>query len=206
MKWFKKWFQGKCEKSTEEPGPSRDVSWLIKIDSLKHFIPEEVPVAEEALEVLDVYVPVPSDVCVLTTIKNFRTDSLKEFVYESEWVIVSRKQFMEPKFQRRLQKTDTLTDLCRSLAENSVNRRHAEVIAKPPNCHCHEMSSCESEQPLRLNAFRRALSSFKRFWRLLCRKVKDFKIIKAEEVIDVPNFYEEDPLESFASTNMYLCR
>lgn len=193
---------------TEEmPGPSKDEPWLRKMDSLKQFVPpdEEVEVAEEALKILDVYVPVTCDVFALTTIKNFRADSLNEFVYESDWVFVSRKQLLEPRFQRRLKKTDTLTDLCRSLAERSVNRRRAEVIAKPPNCHCHVLNSCESEKPLRSNLFRRMLSSFKSFWRCIYHKAKNCRIFKSEEVVEIP-ILPEDPLESFASTSMYLCR
>ena len=191
----------------EMPGPSREAPWLTNI-SLKPSIPlvQEVEVAEEALEVLDVFVPVISDVCALTTMRNFRSDSLDEFVCESEWVIVPRKQLMEPKFQERLRRTDTLTDLCKSLAKRNVSRRLAEVIAKPPKCHCHERSSSESEEegPLRSSLFRRVLNSFKRFWRLLYSKVRD--CFMSKEVVETPNPNEEDPLESFASTNMYLCR
>lgn len=211
MKWFKKLFQGKCEKLTEEKPGSSKAAWMNKFDSMNYFMPPEQDymVADEALKVLDVYVPVTSEVYALTTIRNFRANTLNDYVYESEWVVVSHKQLLEPRFQRRLKKTDTLTDLCRSLAESSVNKKLAEVIAKPPNCHCHELSSCESEKPLRSRYFRRIVNSFKRFLRLFCHRVKHCKIFKTEDVNEVPNSTEdslEDPFEAFNSTNTYLCR
>lgn len=208
MKWFKKWFQGKCEKQTESmPSTSKAQPWKNKLNSLSDFIPpdDDFTVAVEALEALDVYVPVRSEVFAFTTIKNFRADSLNEHVYESDWVVVSRKQMMEPKFQRRLKKADTLTDLCRSMAERSVNRRRAEVVAKPPNCHCHELDSCKSEKSQRTSIFRRIFNSFTRFCRLIYRKVRNCKIFKSEDVIEIPKA-TEDLLGSFHSTNSYLCR
>lgn len=209
MKWFRRWFLGRFGKSRSEkiePGPSKH--WFKSIGSLEHFTPfkEEVDMAEDALEVLDVFVPVKrSEVFALTTIRNFRTDSLKEFVLESDWVILSRDQFMEPKLQRRLRKTNSLTSFCKSLAEKSVNKRRAEVVAKPPLCHCNELlDSCESDKPLRLSVFRRIANSFQRFFSLLYRNVKRtlFKPKDVESQIIV----EDHSFETFASSSTYLCR
>lgn len=183
--------------------PSKAMS-LTRIDSWKYFFSpdEDVSLAEEALIVLDVYEPVTSDICALTTIKNFRADSLNEFVCQSEWVVISRKKLLEPRFQQGyLTKTDTLTNLCRSLAENGVNRRRLEVIAKPPKCHCNELST-KSEKPVRTSLFRVALNGFKSFWKgLYCNLCGIFKA-----GICIPKPYYKTPFEYLSTTDMYLCK
>lgn len=207
MKWFRKLFQGKCASQTEAKASTSKIRpWSDKFDSSNSFVTLDVDFmeAEEALEALDVFVPVSSEVYALTTIKNFRSDTLKDFVYESDWVFVSREQLMEPKFQRRLKKADTLTELCRSLAERSVSKRRAEVVARPPNCHCHELRSSESEKPLRSSSLCRIIKKIKNMCRHLCLKLKHFKIFKSEDV-ESPK-PSEDPIMSFTSTNIYLCR
>ncbi|CAH0686320.1 unnamed protein product [Spodoptera exigua] len=208
MKWFRRWFLGRFGKSRNEKTESGSSKlWFKSIGSWEHFtsFKEDVEMAEDAMEVLEVLLPVKrSEVFALTTIKNFRTDSLKDFVLESDWVILSRDQLMEPKLQRHLQKPNSLTSLCRSLAERSVFKKKAEVIAKPPFCHCNElMSSCDSEKPLRLNVFRRMINSFKRFFSLLYSNVKR-TLFKDETVVEIQFINEDNSLETFSSSSMYL--
>ncbi|KAG6440960.1 hypothetical protein O3G_MSEX001585 [Manduca sexta] len=137
MMWFKKLFRGKCEKRTEDTAGSSKDEWINKFDYLNIFKEAEdgCSIATEALEVVQTE---PREIYALTTIRNFRGDTLDEFVCESEWVLVTPDQFSEPRFQRHLTRTDTLTALCKTVADSNLNKKRAEIIAKSPNCHCHE--------------------------------------------------------------------
>lgn len=208
MKWFKKLFQGKCEKLTEKCNINKK-AWFDKFKPSNSAVSadEGCPVGHDTLQALDVFVPVSSEVYALTTIKNFRSDTLDTFSCDSDWVIVSCEQFYEPKFQQSLRNTDSLTDMCRSLAETSINKRKAEVVARPPNCHCDELSSdsCESEKPSDLNFLTKVINSFRRFWRFIYSKLKCRKKSKAGNIPDTSKS-KRSLMDSKLSTYTYLCR
>lgn len=194
MKWFKKLFRGKCAKPSEQalskPGPKRNV-----FDSLNCFKQSD----KESPAACSVSVPAASHLCALTTIRNFRADSLDEFVHESNWVLLTLEQLEEPRFQQHLAKSDSLTSLCQSLSEKSLDIRRAEIVARPPNCLCKERDLEKSFYRPRKNGFLRFLNAFVKRWRNFCKKIKQCFV----KMKPAPNDDEES---SQSYTDYYLCR
>lgn len=195
MKWFKKLFRGKCAKQSEQilrkPESKKNL-----FDSLKRFKHSD----RSASSALCVSVPVRSEIFALTTLRNFRVDSLDEFVHESNWVLLTKEQLEEPRFQQQLTRSDSLTSLCQSLSERSLDIRRAEIVAKPPNCQCKERDPEDVYHRPRKNVFRRFCHTLRTIWRHLCKKIKQcfFKPKMTTPKVD------EDPSQSY--TNIYLCR
>lgn len=201
MSWFKKLFHGRSERQTEDESTSKVETWLLKFESLNQFTyPEED--YENALEALEI--SMTNEVYALSTARNFRNESLDEFVCESDWVIVTRDQLMEPRFQRHLAKTDSLSTLCKSMVERSLNRRRAEIMARSPTCHCEELGrSLRQKKDQTMSFFRYLVTAFKRFWQKLKNKVKICCNCNHREVL------KEAQTESYhisCFTNNYLCR
>lgn len=188
MKWFKKLFRGKYAKPSDQtvskPEPKKTV--FDSLNSFKH--PDKSS---------SVPVPEPSELFALTTMRNFRGDSLDEFVHESNWVILTREQLEEPRFQQHLARSDSLTSLCQSLSEKSVDIKRAEIVAKSPNCHCKERDPEEGNRRVRKNAFKRFFNIFAKKWRHLSKKIKKCLFKMKPKV-------EEDTSQSY--TDNYLCR
>lgn len=144
---------------------------------------------------------VPEGVFALTTIKNFHCDAHDEYVFESEWVFVTREKLMEPRFQQHLAKTEALTNLCKRLSETSGQKKNTMVVAKPPHCHCSDIEKInEEKKKCYVNPFRRLLNTVTSAWRRLYNKIKeclcnikpDPSVIVVEDVSGI--------------TNSYLCR
>lgn len=183
MKWFKKLFRGKSEKPSES-------NWKIQRFDSKSYVQEKCPptVSKE--------VNVAKEVYALTTIRNFRSDSIDAFVLESEWVLVSKVELMEPKFQERLSRMNTLTELCKKSSKSKC--RNTTVIAKPSGCHCADLEKQEKEETQRTNPFWCLLKKICDLWKCLRKKIKRV-FCKNDEVIAID---ESD----FEITNSYLCR
>lgn len=141
------------------------------------------------------------EIYALTTIKNFRGDNMEEFVFESDWVFVSREKLMEPRFQQHLAKSDTLTALCTVLAKRNYNKKVSEVMAKPPCCHCSDLNSKQNKNKTEVNTCRRLLDALTKFWRRVCNKLKNTKLC----ILKDKNNAMEGPNE-INFTNNYLCR
>lgn len=203
MKWFKRLFQEKCEKQIEvKPCTSKLDPLLGKFDSLNFSISVKPDQAEEVLETPLVEY---GEVCAVTTIKNFRADTLDEFVFESDWVFIDRHRLLEPKFQQRLAKSDSLTALCKTLAKKNSNKVRAEVVARSPCCHCQDLRSQENEIKPRVNTFRRFVKAIGRFWKRLCCSFKN--CIMCRKRLRSPSDSKsgiESDLQNF--TMNYLCR
>ena len=101
MKWFRKSFLGKFEREIEA---SNTFCTVNEFDSFEKIVPDTSSVESTKA------------VFALTTIKNFHSDAQDEYVFESEWVFVTHKRLLEPRFQQHLAKTDALTYLCKRLA------------------------------------------------------------------------------------------
>ncbi|XP_037302542.1 uncharacterized protein LOC119192908 isoform X2 [Manduca sexta] len=199
MMWFKKLFRGKCEKRTEDTAGSSKDEWINKFDYLNIFKEAEdgCSIATEALEVVQTE---PREIYALTTIRNFRGDTLDEFVCESEWVLVTPDQFSEPRFQRHLTRTDTLTALCKTVADSNLNKKRAEIIAKSPNCHCHESKWHRKVKRPPQNMFQCFVNGVKKIFKCIVRKIKNCFIKKSRskpKTCTRPNIFSD-------STNNYL--
>lgn len=204
MKWFKRLFLEKCEKQIEvKPSTSKVDPLLGKFNSL-NFTTYVMP--DPAEEVFETPVVECSEVCALTTIKNFRADTLDEFVFESDWMFVDRQRLLEPKFQQHLAKSDSLTALCKMLAKRNSNKLRAEVVARSPCCHCQDLRSQEGEIKLRVNTFRRFVNAIGRFCKRLCNKFKNCIICNKKKArpYSGPKSKIESDRQNF--TMNYLCR
>lgn len=198
MKWFKKLFLGKFEKQSEDylVNTKRE-PWISKFDSLNPFKPEDgCSIAIEALEYTEV---ITNEVYALTTIRNFRGDTLDEFVCESDWVFVTKKQITEPKFQRHLAETNSLTVLCKTLAEKNVNKKFAEVIARSPTCQCDNRKAKIGNT--KTNNFQRTIKAVKNLFHDIVLKIKYLFKRKKKET---DNSCEE-PSRITDFTKNYLC-
>lgn len=176
------------EQTPSKPEPKKNL--FDSLNSFKH--PDAGPAA-----VLSV--SVPSEIFALTTIRNFRGESLSEFVHESSWMLLTLEQLEEPRFQQHLARSDSLTSLCQSLSEKSLDIRRAEIVARPPHCLCKERDPEEGYHRPRKNGFRRYFNAFAKLWRHLCKKIKKcfFKMKPAPNV---------DGESSQSDTHNYLCR
>lgn len=203
MKWFKRLFQEKCEKQIEvKPSTSKLDPLLGKFNSLNFTLSVKPEQAEEALET-----PVVEygAVCALTTIKNFRADTLDEFVFESDWVFIDRDRLLEPKFLQHLSKCDSMTTFCRTLAKRNLNKVRAEVVARSPCCHCKDLKSQEGEIKPRANTFRRFINAIGRFWKRLINRFK--KCIMCKKRIRPPSGSKSRTGSDCQNFTMnYLCR
>lgn len=205
MKWFKRLFRGKSEKVVE-PGSSKINPCFEKIgawDSFKsHHRERLVSIGEEASEET---VTEFKEVYAVTTAKNFRGDTLDQFVFESDWVFLTKDQFLEAKFQQRLARSDTLATFCRKRAGDRSTKT-STVVAKPPLCHCSDLN-CEesvSNVPKRESAFRRFVNAMTRFWRRFYRKLKSScAMCKKKSKVTKGN---ERLSEDSNFTQSYLCR
>lgn len=203
MKWFKRLFQEKCEKPIEvKPSTSKLDPLLGKFDSLSNFTISVNP--DQTEEVFET--PLVSDeVCALTTIKNFRADTLDEFVFESDWVFLDRHKLLEPKFQQHLAKSDSLTALCKVLAKKNSNKIRAEVVARSPCCHCKDLKSQESEIKPQVNTFRRVVKAIGSFIKRLCSRFKNCIMCKKRiRTHSSQQSNSESDGQNF--TKDYLCR
>ncbi|KPJ06561.1 Protein sprint [Papilio machaon] len=123
MKWFKKLFSGKFVKSTEAKIESPFQVWKKNIKKLRF---ERVQNSElNARQILDMVIPSDEEICAVTTIQNFSCDDIEQFVSESDWVIVTKEKFLEPKFQQHLAKKDSLKNLCKKSRENGLIKKPA---------------------------------------------------------------------------------
>lgn len=185
-------FLGKCAKQTEQKSKAPKKPEKLESVKIERSVPQIVEVSEPGAE----------GVFALTTIKNFYCDSLNEYVFQSEWVFVTREKLMEPRFQQHLAKAEALSNLCKKMAEKSGNAKRTEVVAKPPACHCNDLKDekvCETKVP-KLNPFRRVLNAISNFWKRVCNKIKKCLCkTKDEPIVDL-----ED--QDFDITNSYLCR
>lgn len=188
MRWFKKLFKGKSGKHLDKPSSSKADPWLNKLQKKR-----DSEASTSKLPTTEVY--------ALTTVRNFHCDSLDAFVLESEWVFLSKEQLMEPKFQYRLARSDTLTDLCKRLAERQV-RMEATVVAKPPYCHCAQLCPKESETK-KVNPFRKFANAITRFWKRLCKKL--FCCVSSAEM-ESDSVPKEEMFQASDFTQSYLCR
>lgn len=201
MKWFKRLFQEKCEKQIEiKPSTSKLDPLLGKFDSLNFTISVKPDQAEEVSETPLVQC---DEVCALTTIKNFRADTLDEFVFESDWVFLDRHRLLEPKFQQHLAKSDSLTALCKMLAKRNSNKVRAEVVARSPCCHCKDLKSQESEITPRVNRFRIFVHAIGSFFKRLCIRFKNCMTCKKRTR---SHSCLKSKIESENFTKNYLCR
>lgn len=196
-------FQEKCEKQIEvKPSTSKLDPLLGKFDSLNFTISINL---DEAEEVLETPVRESGQVCALTTIKNFRADTLNEFVFESDWVFIDRHRLLEPKFQQHLAKSNSLTALCKMRAKRNSNKIRAEVVARSPCCHCKDLRSQEGEIKPQVNTFRRFVKAIGRFWKRLCYGFKNCIMCKKRLRPDSgAKFSIESDRQNF--TINYLCR
>lgn len=185
MKWFRKSFLGKFEREIEA---SNTFCTVNEFDSFEKIVPDTSSVESTKA------------VFALTTIKNFHSDAQDEYVFESEWVFVTHKRLLEPRFQQHLAKTDALTNLCKRLAERSGHKKKALVVAKSPHCHCSYLDKINTERKAEnLNPLRRIFNGIASLWRRFCNKIKKCLCkMKQNPVVG-----EEDQLEV---TNSYLCR
>lgn len=193
MKWFKKLFRGKFEKLSEPKSTkSQNIFRIFTSKKTKNKLPEVQIVAE----------PTSEEVFALTTIRNFRCDSLNEYVFQSEWVFVTREKLMEPKFQQHLTKTDALTNLCKKLAETSGHKKQANVTVRPPACHCSDLNNEEGDamKDQYINPFKKMLIAFAG---LLKRIYSRFKNCFCKIKLDSSVVYEEHNTDI---SNSYLCR
>lgn len=196
MKWFKRLFQEKCEKQIEvKPSTSKLDPLLGKFDSLNFTISVKPEQGEEAFETPVVK---PGDVYALTTVKNFRADTLDDFVFESDWVFVTHHRLLEPRFQQHLAKSDSLTAFCKRLAKRNSNKVRAEVIARSPCCHCKDLRSQEVGRPV--NAFCKFINAIGRFWKRLCRSFKNCILCKKRTTST------DREVDSQSFTMNYICR
>lgn len=202
MSWFKKLFREKSERASESDYGKRDL-WSDKFDSFKSYRRDRlVPVGEEASEETVSY---PGEVYAVTTARNFRGDTLDKFVFESDWVFLTKEQFLEPKFQQRLARSDNLTTLCKSLATQRT-AKVSTVTAKPPLCHCNDISFEESSgrcERNHQNLFRRFVNAVATVWRRFCKRLKNCcKVCKMRK-----RFIRGDRLSEDSNfTLSYLCR
>lgn len=182
-------------KPTEQKATtSKSGNWKNRLEA----VTAKDPKSRRPLNALRMSVSVPSEVIALTTIQNFRGDTLQEFVYESNWVLLTREQLEHPRFQQHLAKSDSLTSLCKSMSERCVDVRRADVVAKPPKCQCGYRSSEDAKTKPRRNIFRRFIDSFSRIWRGFRRKLRHCFCKEPSAKTD------EESGHSF--TNDYLCR
>ncbi|CAK1543049.1 unnamed protein product [Leptosia nina] len=197
MKWFTRLFRGRSERRNEawKALESFDPNF-IETDSSKEEKDRTWKPMQRFEENSSSIVTVGEEVFALTTIKNFRCDSISEYVFESDWVFVTREKLMEPKFQQNLAKSQLMTKLCRTLSERSGCVKTSTVVAKPPKCHCAELET-ESEVPY-TNPFRRFLKIVSDMWKCLCKRIKSV-FWGNDEPIPI----DED---DFDITNSYLCR
>lgn len=201
MKWFKKWFRERIGRPVQEVSCAEKSEKWFSIFYTLNILTRPVEGLLVDLEAVEAKESFQNDVYALTTIKNFRGDTLDEFLCESVWVIINSEQISEAKFQRHLAKPDSLTALCKSLAERSCNKRRAEVIARPPKCHCQD--SPKTVPTNQLNCFARFIQFLRRLRnRLVCKLKECFGM----------NCYSEDDdndcgsLETSTFTKCYLCR
>lgn len=181
-------------KSTEKPHCSKQT-----FESLSNFVYSDESCSNEsqASEAFE------EEVFALTTIKNFRTDDIDEFAVESDWVFATREELEEPRYQQRLAKSEVMTRLCKSIADSSIYKRTAVVVATPPKCHCKELSSLEdSPKTKKGNVFYRFFKAIKTFFCGVCRRFKcKFCVKKTNK-----NILEVRELITSDRTASYLCR
>lgn len=148
MKWFKKLFQKKSVKISE--------SKHSKIDSISHF--------QE---------PQPQEVFALTTIHNFRTDQLKDFAVDSEWVILSQEEILNPRFQEKLVRPENLKEHCKALAERSRHKIKVQIVSRSPTCHCDELD-LENSMTVKpkMCPLKRVFTAVAKFWCRICKRLK----------------------------------
>lgn len=192
MKWFKKLFRGKFAKPSEQT-LSKTESKKNSFDFLNCF-----KRTVKASGSVSAPIRLPSEIFAVTTSRNFRSDSLDEFVYESNWVLLTREQFEEPRFQQHIARSDSLTSICHSISENSLDIRRAEVVAQPPSCHCQHRYPADTQKS-RKSALRKFFDSFGRIWRRLCTK-----IIQCFFKLKWTPKNDADSIGSY--TDSYLCR
>lgn len=198
MKWFRKLFRVKCARQTEPPpSKSKCDPWMRKLETK-----EAEKTRPTNRLVLPAPMPIPEEVYALTTIKNFRCDTLNEYVLESDWIFVSKEKLNEPRFQHRLAKTEVLTALCKKLAENSASEEKTVVVTKPPECHCNHLSSEENGKvkPPYKNPFKRLLTAIAGFWKKLCNRLRSYNLCLSKKSS------VENERNSDGFTNSYLCR
>lgn len=187
MKWFTKLFQGRYAKPTE-----------LKTDNAKRF--RKCSSLKEHQKNPDVLVvPEPEGIFALTTFRNFRCDNLNEFIFESEWVFVTREKLEEPRFQKNLTKTEALTNFCKKLSARCGHKKKTMVVVKPPACHCKDLNSEElaNSKASYINPFRRFFKTIYSFWkRFWCSIKKCF--CKEKQIINIG--------DQESITNSYLCR
>lgn len=182
----------------EKPSTSKGDS-LLRFDSLNKF--KRSRGHGEAAKALETAMP-REEVYALTTIKNFRGDNMEEFVFESDWVFVSREKLMEPRFQQHLAKSDALTSLCKTLAKRNFNKKVAEVKARPPCCHCSDLNSKQNgNKTSQVTACQRFLDALTKFWRRMCDRLKNSKLCIIKDNHDTAKGPNE-----ISFTNNYLCR
>lgn len=174
MKWFRKLFRGRSGKAAEASSSKAD-PWLERFDSIK---PQErhrlCSIGEEASEET---VTDPEEVYAVTTAKNFRGDTLNEFVFESDWVILTKQEFFEAKFQQRLARSDAVTALCKKKASERT-AKVSTVVARPPHCHCNDVDLEDSITVPREGIFRRFVKAVARFWRRFYKMLTNCKTCK----------------------------
>lgn len=159
---------------------------------------------EKASKTLETPVAPRDEVYALTTIKNFRGDTLDEYVFESDWVFVTREKLLEPRFQQRLAKSDALTALCKVLSRRNANIIRTEMIARPPCCHCQDLCH-ENRSKSKSSVFRRFCNTMLRLWRRVCDKFKNSKSHRTKNKLSATTSNKEaDPLNNY--TINYLCR
>ncbi|CAH2090291.1 unnamed protein product [Euphydryas editha] len=190
MKWFKKLFRGKFVKSTEPKSvKAHNTFRIFTSENKQKKLPEKQIVAE----------PTTEGVFALTTIRNFRCDSLNEYVFESEWVFVTREKLMEPKFQQHLTKTETLTKLCKKLAERSGHKKQAMVTVRPPTCHCNDLNYAEGGlmKDQYVNPFKKLFHAcagllkriYSRIKKYFCKIKDESSVVYEDQNTDISNSY-----------------
>lgn len=181
-------------RSTESKSESPFQVWKKNIKKLKF---ERVQNTElNARQILDMVIPSDEEICAVTTIQNFSCDDIEQFVSESDWVIVTKEKFLEPKFQQHLASKESLKNLCKKSREGGLNKKRVEVVAKPPACHCKELKSKEVKKPSK-NPLRRFFEAIRNICRRLCRRIRDCLKFRSAQEKDEIKEHISDVIHSY---------
>lgn len=173
MKWFNKLFRKKCAKISESKSS--------KINCMSR--------TQE---------PETQEVFALTTSQNFRSDQLKDFAVDSDWVILSREEMLKPLIQEKLARPEKLTEHCRTLVEKSRHKKKVKIISRSPLCHCNDIDLEDSiTGRSKLCSLKRVFDAVANFWCRVCKRVKNCICVKRIRKIELSGMSDE--------TSTYKC-
>lgn len=188
------------KQSEPKPCSSNSETWRSRLESMSGF---KIRNSQSWLDTSRIIVN--SEVFALTTIHTFHSDTLEDYVYESNWLLLTREQIEEPSFQKHLVESDSLTSLCKSMSEKSIDIRRTEVVAKSPNCYCSHRSPEKSKAMSRRNTFRCFFDSLSRIWRGFKIRLKNCFSKTEPPTKTHTDCGQTNHITSFC-VNDYLCR